>query len=55
MTSEGYKNVCEQIEYEQNKYNKLREDYDRKKKGINTVINALQEMKDQYEMGENYE
>ena len=37
------------LEYEQNKYNKVSKEYHIKEKGMRTVINALTEMKDQYE------
>ena len=47
---EEYKNVCEQLEYEQNKYNKALGEWRVKEKGMSTVINALQEIKDQLEM-----
>ena len=51
MTNEeNYKNNCDQLEYEQNKYNEAANAWRIKENGMTTVINALTEMKDQYEM-----
>jgi hypothetical protein len=50
MNEEEYMLVCSQLEYEQNKFNKHLEESTRKENGMRVVINALTEMKDQYEM-----
>ena len=55
MNEKIYKAVCEQLEYKHNKYNEIREEYERKENGMKIEIDALQEMKDQYETGDDNE
>ncbi|MBC8484795.1 MAG: hypothetical protein H8D45_01985 [Bacteroidetes bacterium] len=49
LTKEEYKNVCGQLDYEQNKFNKAFKEWLKKENGMRIVINALTELKDQYE------
>lgn len=50
LTEKEYKAVCEQIDYEQEKYNRKLKEWRIIERGMSTVINALQEQKDQFEM-----
>ena len=52
MTEHEYKEVCRELEYQQQKHNEQLRITRIKEAGRTTVINALTEMKDKYEMGQ---
>ena len=49
MTEEQYKSICEQLEFEQQKFNERKQDYETKSKGHKISIDALIKIKEAYE------